>query len=166
MPWAKPTSVCSSTTVNAAALVPGFMSIKVYDEFLEKSVKAAHDRPVGDPFTDVEQGPLVDKLQFDKVMGYIQDGKNAGANVAAGGGRMFDKGISLSPQFLPMLKKMPRSGRRKSSDPSWELPSSVMKMRLSAGPMTLALVSLLVFSAMTSTPSTGWPRECVPALFG
>jgi len=78
---------------------------KVYDEFLEKSVKAAHDRPVGDPFTDVEQGPLVDQLQFDKVMGYIKEGKDAGATVAAGGGRMFDKGYFVEPTIFTDVKE-------------------------------------------------------------
>jgi len=81
-----------------------FVHEKVYDEFLEKAVKAAKERPVGDPYSDVEQGPLVDSLQFDKVMGYIQSGIDSGATVAAGGRRMFDKGYFVEPTIFTDVK--------------------------------------------------------------
>merc|ERR1719373_1400815 len=81
-----------------------FVHEKVYDEFLEKAVKAAKERPVGDPYSDVEQGPLVDNLQFDKVMGYIQSGIDSGATVAAGGRRMFDKGYFVEPTIFIDVK--------------------------------------------------------------
>jgi len=77
-----------------------FVHEKIYDEFLEKAVKAAEDRPVGDPFTDVEQGPLVDRIQFDKVQGYVEAGRASGATVAAGGNRLFDKGYFLEPTIF------------------------------------------------------------------
>ena len=49
---------------------------KGYDEFVEKSVARAKKRPVGDPFDpETEQGPQVDEDQFDKIMGYIESGK-------------------------------------------------------------------------------------------
>merc|ERR1711924_454946 len=47
----------------------------IYDEFVEKSIKAAENRKVGDPFTEVDQGPQIDKLQFDRIMGYINRAK-------------------------------------------------------------------------------------------
>jgi len=60
----------------------------------------AKNRPVGDPYTDVEQGPLVDDIQFNKVMSFIQAGVDGGATVAAGGGRMFAKGYFVEPTIF------------------------------------------------------------------
>jgi len=67
-------------------------------------VKAAKERPVGDPWSDVEQGPLVDDLQFNRVMGYIQSGIDEGATVVAGGSRMFDKGYFVEPTIFTDVK--------------------------------------------------------------
>ena len=37
------------------------------------------------------QGPIVDDLQFKRVLGYIEAGKAEGARLAAGGARHGDK---------------------------------------------------------------------------
>ena len=59
-----------------------FVEEKVYDEFVEKSVARAKRRTVGDPFDPQhEQGPQVDQAQFDKVMSYIDAGKQEGASL-------------------------------------------------------------------------------------
>jgi aldehyde dehydrogenase (NAD+) len=43
---------------------------------------------VGNPFAeDTKLGPLVNKVQYDKVMGYIESAKQAGASIVAGGVR-------------------------------------------------------------------------------
>merc|ERR1711974_6379 len=44
-------------------------------------------------------GPVVNKLQFDKILGYIQKGKDAGATVLTGGKRnpKFSKGYFIEP---------------------------------------------------------------------
>jgi acyl-CoA reductase-like NAD-dependent aldehyde dehydrogenase len=36
---------------------------------------------VGDPFGDVDQGPQVDKDQYNKILEYIDHGKNEGATL-------------------------------------------------------------------------------------
>lgn len=77
-----------------------FVHESVYDQFLEAAIKAAKARPVGDPFSDVEQGPLVDGLQFDKVMSYVESGKKDGATVAAGGSRIGTKGYFMEPTIF------------------------------------------------------------------
>ena len=52
-----------------------FVEETIYDQFVEKSVARARKRRVGDPFDpSTDQGPLVDHLQFDRVMGYIESG--------------------------------------------------------------------------------------------
>ena len=43
-------------------------------------------RVVGDPFdAKTVQGPQVDKEQFTKIMGYIEQGKKEGAQLLTGG---------------------------------------------------------------------------------
>merc|ERR1712224_401948 len=49
-------------------------------------------------------GPQVDKIQFDKVLGYIESGKAEGAKVALGGGRQGDKGYFVQPTVFTEVK--------------------------------------------------------------
>jgi aldehyde dehydrogenase (NAD+) len=75
-----------------------FVEEKCYDEFVERSVARAKRRSVGDPFDpNTEQGPQVDKAQFDKVLSYIESGKQEGASLLAGGKAVGDKGFFLEP---------------------------------------------------------------------
>lgn len=70
----------------------------IYDEFVERSVERAKKRTVGNPFDQCnEQGPQVDKEQFEKILGYIEDGKKEGATLAYGGSRAGDKGYYIQP---------------------------------------------------------------------
>jgi aldehyde dehydrogenase (NAD+) len=41
----------------------------------------------------------VSKLQFEKVMGYIETGKKEGARLLCGGGRVGDKGYIYNLSF-------------------------------------------------------------------
>jgi aldehyde dehydrogenase (NAD+) len=78
-----------------------FVEEKCYDEFVEKSVARAKRRTVGDPFDKkTEQGPQVDRDQFDKVMGYIDAGKKDNAKLLAGGNRVGDKGYFIEPTIF------------------------------------------------------------------
>src|SRR5690348_12310019 len=75
-----------------------FVEEKVHDQFLEKMVKKAKARKVGDPFApDTEQGPQVSQEQFDKVMGFIEAGKKEGAKLLCGGNRVGSKGYFIEP---------------------------------------------------------------------
>ena len=52
------------------------------------------DRKLGDPFDpETEQGPQVDKAQFDKILHYIDIGKKEGAKCVTGGKRHGDRGL-------------------------------------------------------------------------
>jgi acyl-CoA reductase-like NAD-dependent aldehyde dehydrogenase len=70
----------------------------IYDEFVKAAVKRAEAIQVG-PYDkeNVEQGPLVDSIQFERVMGYIETGKKEGATVATGGARHGNKGYFVQP---------------------------------------------------------------------
>merc|ERR1719346_870388 len=70
----------------------------IYDEFVEKSVARAKKRTVGDPFdARNEQGPQVDKEQFDKILGYIEKGQQEGATLLTGGNRHGERGYFIEP---------------------------------------------------------------------
>jgi len=64
-------------------------------------IAKTRDRKVGDPFDPTtEQGPQVDKDQFDKIMSFIEKGKQQGADCVAGGNRQGDKGYFVQPTIF------------------------------------------------------------------
>lgn len=73
----------------------------IYDKFVEKFKARAQANKVGDPFAaDTFQGPQVSQLQFDRIMGYIQEGQKEGATVVTGGKRQGDKGYFIEPTIF------------------------------------------------------------------
>ncbi|ODV87395.1 hypothetical protein CANARDRAFT_174456 [[Candida] arabinofermentans NRRL YB-2248] len=71
--------VCTSTS-------RFYVHESIYDEYLEKFVKFTEENSkVLDPFhKDCSIGPLVSKLQYDKVKSYIDIGKKEGAKLLTG----------------------------------------------------------------------------------
>lgn len=75
-----------------------FVQESAYDEFVAKIVAKAKGRKVGDPFdSSTEQGPQVSDEQMERILGYIQSGKNDGAKLLAGGGRAGSTGYFVEP---------------------------------------------------------------------
>ncbi len=75
-----------------------FVHKDVHKEFVAKLVKLAENRKVGDPFDKAtEQGPQIDKKQFDKIMSFIEKGKSSGADCVSGGERVGLKGFFIKP---------------------------------------------------------------------
>ncbi|HEY2252026.1 MAG TPA: aldehyde dehydrogenase family protein [Planctomycetaceae bacterium] len=75
-----------------------FVEDKIHDQFVEKLVKRAKGRKLGDPFDpETAQGPQVDVDQFDKILGYIDKGKESGAKCLTGGKRWGKKGYYIEP---------------------------------------------------------------------
>jgi aldehyde dehydrogenase (NAD+) len=78
-----------------------FVEEKVYDKFIDRIQSMNKTRKLGDPFDpDTEQGPQVDQTQFDKVMHYINLGKQEGAECLTGGGRWGDRGYYIEPTLF------------------------------------------------------------------
>jgi aldehyde dehydrogenase (NAD+) len=78
-----------------------FVEEKAHDEFVSKLVAKAKGRKIGDPFDpSTEQGPQVDKAQFDKILHYIKKGKDEGAQCLAGGDRSGDRGYFVKPTIF------------------------------------------------------------------
>jgi aldehyde dehydrogenase (NAD+) len=75
-----------------------FVEEKCYDEFVEMSVARTRRRTVGDPFDPkTEHGPQINQTQFDKVMHYIESGKQEGAVLRCGGDRVGNRGYFIAP---------------------------------------------------------------------
>jgi aldehyde dehydrogenase (NAD+) len=78
---------------------------KIYNAMVERLAAAGEKRKLGDPFdTETEQGPQVDKTQFDKVLGYIEAGKQEGARCVTGGERFGSKGYFIKPTIFADVK--------------------------------------------------------------
>ena len=70
----------------------------IYDKFVEASVERAKKRTVGNPFDfNNEQGPQVDEEQMNKILGYVDSGKQQGAKLLTGGSRFGDRGYFVQP---------------------------------------------------------------------
>jgi aldehyde dehydrogenase (NAD+) len=72
----------------------------IYDKFVEGYKKALLEaaKGIGDPETEsTSMGPLVDKIQFDRVSGFIERGKNGQGTLLTGGSRVGDKGYFVEP---------------------------------------------------------------------
>jgi betaine-aldehyde dehydrogenase len=58
----------------------------IADDFVKRVVELAKEVPVGDPLDEQTKiGSIVSSAQFDKIMGYIDEGKRAGAELKTGG---------------------------------------------------------------------------------
>lgn len=78
-----------------------FVEEKVHDQFVEKMVKKAKSRKVGDPFDlNTEQGPQVSQDQFDRIMSFIDAGKKDGAKLLCGGNRHGERGYFIEPTIF------------------------------------------------------------------
>jgi aldehyde dehydrogenase (NAD+) len=82
-----------------------FVEQKVHDEFVEKMLKKVKKTRVGDPFDPkTNQGPQVSQEQFDKIMSYIDAGKQSGAKLLTGGSRVGKQGYFVEPTVFGDVK--------------------------------------------------------------
>jgi lactaldehyde dehydrogenase / glycolaldehyde dehydrogenase len=76
----------------------------VFDAFVERYVRRVAELKVGDPRTDVDLGPLVNRAQHGKCVEAIEQSVREGARVVRGGGRPggaeFARGHWLEPAVL------------------------------------------------------------------
>ena len=78
---------------------------KIYDQFVEKLVAKAKSQNVGDPFDmATTQGPQVSEEQFNRILGYIDSGKNEGAKLLTGGARCGTQGYFIQPTVFEGVK--------------------------------------------------------------
>jgi 1-pyrroline-5-carboxylate dehydrogenase len=84
-------SACSRAIVEAP----------VYDVFLERLRERVTKLTVGDPVTNPNMGPVVNKAAFDSILGYIETGKKEGRLLAGGNAvKTEDGGYFLEPTVI------------------------------------------------------------------
>ncbi|GAB4516492.1 MAG: aldehyde dehydrogenase family protein [Amphiplicatus sp.] len=90
---------------NCCAGSRAFAHEKIYDRFVEKLAAKARERRIGDPLDpDTEHGPQIDHAQFEKIMRYIDLGREQGARLAAGGARVGEKGFYVAPTVFDEVR--------------------------------------------------------------
>lgn len=66
----------------------------IHDKFVERLVERAKQITVGaGDHPDTEMGPLVSQAHMEKVLGYIEIGKQEGARLVCGGNRIMENGL-------------------------------------------------------------------------
>jgi phenylacetaldehyde dehydrogenase len=102
-----------------------FVHKKVYDRILSGVSTAAGRLRIGpglDPASQI--GPLVFQEQYDKVTGFIDEGRRDGAEIVAGGAKIETTVITCRPPSLPRPGRKCRScARRYSGRSSAPFPS-------------------------------------------
>ncbi len=82
-----------------------FVEESAHDELVERIVSMNATRKLGDPLDPTtEQGPQIDKAQFDKIMDYIGRGTQQGAKCVSGGQRYGDTGYFIEPTVFTNVK--------------------------------------------------------------
>ncbi|KAJ4156179.1 hypothetical protein NW754_007803 [Fusarium falciforme] len=82
----------------------------IYDEFMKRflEVTAENDK-VGDPFAEeTYQGAQISEAQFNKILGYIEEGKQSGAKLLYGGVRHGSKGYFIKPTIFADVSELYR----------------------------------------------------------
>ncbi|KAI9885681.1 MAG: Double-strand break repair protein mre11a [Watsoniomyces obsoletus] len=78
-----------------------YVQEEIYDEFIERFRQRTQANKVGDPFAEgTFQGPQVSQVQFDRIMGYIDEGKKEGAKIEVGGERHGNEGYFIQPTIF------------------------------------------------------------------
>jgi acyl-CoA reductase-like NAD-dependent aldehyde dehydrogenase len=73
---------------------------KIYDALCDELARLAKEAVVGDGLEQgTQMGPLQNKAQFEKVLGFIEDGRKNG-KVIAGGERLGEKGYFIAPTIV------------------------------------------------------------------
>jgi betaine-aldehyde dehydrogenase len=79
-----------------------FVQKGLHDRFLDRLIERTKAIRIGDPLDpETQMGPLVSKAQHDKVLGYVEIGRQEGANLATGGNaprlQGFEGGFFIEP---------------------------------------------------------------------
>lgn len=82
-----------------------FVQEGIYDEFANKLMEKTKAWVVGDPFDpQTNQGPQIDKRQYEKILSYIEHGKKEGATLLTGGKPWGNKGYYIEPTVFSDVK--------------------------------------------------------------
>lgn len=78
----------------------------IYDKFLAGFKARAEANKVGDPFeADIFQGAQTSKMQLDKILEYVEIGKEDGATLISGGHRLDRPGYFVAPTVFADIRE-------------------------------------------------------------
>mmetsp|Transcript_8165 Transcript_8165/g.9367 ORF Transcript_8165/g.9367 Transcript_8165/m.9367 type:complete len:502 (-) Transcript_8165:943-2448(-) len=83
-----------------------FVQNSIKEKFIEKFVERTNKISIGDPLLpETQMGALINEGHLQKVLGYVEIGKQEGANLLCGGDRVqldsdFSKGAFMSPAIF------------------------------------------------------------------
>ena len=81
-----------------------FVQEEIYDRFVEEAVKRFNQVKVGLPWEEETQmGAQINRHQMEKILNYIEIGKNEGAEVLCGGYQITDGGLENGCFIRPTL---------------------------------------------------------------
>ena len=99
-----------------------FVHEAIHDRFVERLVERTKKIRIGDPLDpDTQMGPLINGQQHEKVMAYVEAGRQEGATLAAGGGmpalQGFDRGFFIEPTVFTDVRDDMRIAREEIFGP-------------------------------------------------
>ncbi|XP_056448881.1 aldehyde dehydrogenase 1A1-like [Gadus chalcogrammus] len=75
-----------------------FVEEPIYETFVRRCVEKARSKVLGDPLTPgVDQGPQIDRKQFDKILELVESGRREGATLECGGDPWGQQGLFIQP---------------------------------------------------------------------
>uniref|UniRef100_A0A8C3W8W7 Aldehyde dehydrogenase 1 family member A2 n=1 Tax=Catagonus wagneri TaxID=51154 RepID=A0A8C3W8W7_9CETA len=99
-----------------------FVEESIYEEFVRRSVERAKRRIVGSPFDPTtEQGPQIDKKQYNKILELIQSGVAEGAKLECGGKGLGRKGFFIEPTVFSNVTDNMRIAKEEIFGPVQEI---------------------------------------------
>jgi acyl-CoA reductase-like NAD-dependent aldehyde dehydrogenase len=98
-----------------------FLEHAIHDEFMDRLVDRVKTLKVGDPLDKATRmGPVVSRAQMETVLGYIESGKQEGADLVAGGQRATvgnGKGFYVEPTIFDHVTSRMRIAREEIFGP-------------------------------------------------
>ncbi len=78
-----------------------FVQRDIHDEFVARLAEQARQRKLGDPLDEsTQQGPQVSQEQMEKILSYVEQGQQQGADLVTGGARRGDRGYFIEPTIF------------------------------------------------------------------
>ncbi|XP_029000883.1 aldehyde dehydrogenase family 1 member A3 [Betta splendens] len=82
-----------------------YVEESIYEEFVHCSIESAKKIVIGDPLDpQTSHGPQIDHQQFDKIMSFIESGKQEGAKLEYGGAAVGERGLFIQPTIFSGVK--------------------------------------------------------------
>jgi len=97
--------ICYNTGQDCTAGSRVYVQDSIYENFLALLISKVKELVIGDGMDEKSAGgPVVSKTQYDRVWGYIEAGKQEGAQVVLGGVKRSGKGFFVDPTIFTEIR--------------------------------------------------------------